>query len=280
MPPHSIRANSVMITGLAACVAACAQLPTTGPASHPATRAAAVDPRVDAILTRLEQQQVRDLRARLAHRLEYVLDLPEDALTKRGELWFKDAEPVARFLIHFTEQVKAGRRDALDEKHMFDGRWYVEVQSRTKTVTRREVRRPEDRTNPYRVGSGLFALPFGQKKEDILREFEVVLEPPAADDAADTDHLKLTPRTGTKTGESYKELHFWVSRSGPLAGLPVKVRTAKLDGTGKLNSWMTITFDDVRLNVGVPDETFDLQTPAGFVEEVEELREAAPPEAR
>jgi hypothetical protein len=281
----SKRLNRVgMIIVWTACVAAVGQTtsPMSQPASVPTTTQAAtrpnLDPAVAQILTRLEERIVNNLRARLAWRQQYVVDLPEDVITKRGQIWYRRIEPVAKFLIHFTEQTRGERRDTLDERHMFDGRWYIELQSRTKTFEKREVRRPEDKTDPYKVGAGLFPLPFGQKKDDILREFEVTLVSPAADDPQGADHLHLVPRPGTNTGQNYRELDFWVDREGLTAGLPIKVRVAKLDGTGKVNSHITITFDDARLDdPKFDDGVFDLKAPQGYQVIEERLEDIPPP---
>lgn len=246
-----------------------AGLTSSAPASQPA-----LDPEVDRILTRLGEREVQDLHARLTWRQDFVIDEPEDAATKKGEIWYQRAKPVARFLISFSERLgPGGRVDKWDEKHLFDGCWYVEVQSRTKTFTRREVRRPDDPGDPYKVGQGVFPLPFGQKKEDILREFDVRRLPPTESDPPNTDHLKLVPRAGTRTGQSYKELDFWVDREGPNAGLPTRVRVAKIDGTGKLNSHITITFGDAELNLGLADSIFDLKVPEGYQVTEEALEE-------
>ncbi len=276
-------AGMVIVVGLVAAVTALGQSTTAPVSSAPATQPStqpALDPEVDKILTRLEQREVRDLRARLAWRQRFVLDLEEDATTKTGEIWYQKTEQVARFLIHFTENIAASRKDKLDEQHLFDGRWYVELQSRTKTVIRREVRRPDDPGDPYKVGEGAFPLPFGQKKEDILREFDVRLVAATGDDPPETDHLRLTPHERTQTGQTYKELDFWVSREGKTAGLPTKVQVAKKDGTGKVNSYITITFTDAQLNQGFSGSVFEVKVPPGYEETVERLEDVpAPPGA-
>jgi hypothetical protein len=123
----------------------------------------------------------------------------------------------------------------------------------------------------------VFPLPFGQKKEDILREFEVLRLSPEAGDPPVADHLRLLPRSGTRTGQSYKQLDFWIDREGPTAGLPIKVRVAKIDGTGKLNSHITIAFTDAQLNQGFSGSIFEIRTPPGYVEIVEPLRPVSEP---
>jgi len=270
---RSNRANwASMIAVLGAAVAACGQATTAPAGSQPAA-----DPEVNQILTRLEQRQIKDLAARVTWRLEYVID-PDDFTVKLGRIWYEDRDPVARFLIHFDTRISGERRDKSDEHHVFDGRWYTKVDARTQSVERYEVRRPDDPVDPYKVGEGVFPVPFGQKKEEILREFAVTQVPPAEKDPPDTDHLHLVPRQGTQTGASYKELDFWIERAGPAAGLPTRVRVAKLDGTGKLNSYITITFDDPQLNAGLDPKVFDLTVPAGYTVSEERLAPIAPPQ--
>ena len=235
-----------------------------------------LDPVVDKILTRLEARQVNDLRAKLRWELTYLVEEDEPDI-KLGEIWYKQEKPVAKFLVHFKEKIAGNRKRKLDEKHMFDGYWYVELQARTKIITRREIRRPDDPGNPYKIGEGPFPLPFGQKKADILREFEVTRVPPANNDPPATDHLKLAPREGTRTGETYKVLDFWVANQGAHPGLPVKVRTAKKDGTGELNSYITITFERVQLNTGFSSSIFKIKKPPGYEEDIERLEPIPPP---
>jgi len=257
-----------MIAAWGAGVAAGQEAATSAPAGQ------ALDPEVDRILTRLEERQVHDLRAKLSWKRTYLIEEDEDASVKLGTIWYKEADPVAVFRVHFDESVFGRRKQKIDEQHLFDGLWYVELQSQTKSVTRREIRKADDKRNPYKLGEGPFPLPFGQTKADILREFEVELVSAAEGDPEDATHLLLTPRPGTQTGERYKRVEFWVLKSGPLNGLPIKVVAGKTDGTGKVNSLLEITFSDVELNAGLSSALFRIQTPPGFDETVEPLEEA------
>lgn len=255
----------MILAGLAVVVGHAAQVATRPGASRPP------DPVVDRILTRLERRQVHDLRARLVWELMHVIEEEEQPERKFGTIWYKQTEPVAKFKVHFDTKLSGGRRRKLDEEHLFDGRWYVELQSATRTVIYREIRREGDTRNPYRLGEGAFPLPFGQKKADILAEFAVERLPPRPDDPPKTDHLRLTPRPGTRTGESYKTLEFWVAQEGPHAGLPVKVVAGKKDGTGAVNSYITISFSRIELNTGLSDSVFKIEPPPGYEKIVERL---------
>ncbi len=267
---HPVKCDirAVIIAALTGCVVAWGQSETTP----------AVDPTVDKILTRLEERAVSDLRAEVTWNQHYIIEDESDDVTKRGEIWYQDAEPVAKFMIHFRDKITGdGTRRKLDERYVFDGRWYTEVKARTKMVTKREVRKADDAGDPYKVGEGVFPMPFGQKKADILAEFDVVLVPPAEGDPTASDHLRLTPHGGTRTSESYKTLDFWVAREGKVAGLPIKVRVAKLKGTGQLDSYITVTFRDAKLNTGFSSSLFDVKVPDGYTLDVETLDPAPPP---
>lgn len=263
----------------ASCVAQGAN-PGAPPARHP-------DAVVDRILTRLEDRTIGDLKARILWELEYVTseaDEPPDR--KAGRLWYKSAEPDAKFKVTFTHRLVDGKKQKLDEDHLFDGHWYVELQRQQKLLTRREVRAAGDKSNPYRLGEGVFPLPFGQKKSDILADFDVTRIPEASDDPKDTDHLRLFPRENSSTGRLYTVVEFWIARDGKLAGLPIQVRAGKRDGTGQVNSYIRIKFDDVELNDGMSDSVFKIEKPPGFTEHVEPLKAAgdggggAPPAGR
>ena len=263
MPRSRIRPTMVgIILTLAACVAGYAQQPGPPPVSP--SGGAELDPVVDKILTRLENREVHDLQAKVRWELRHVIEEDEDATCKSGTIFYKEEQPVAKFKVHFDTKITGNRKQKLDEEHLFDGRWYTELQSQTKTVTRREIRHADEKTNPYKLGEGAFPLPFGQKKADILAEFEVRRNPEEKGDPPDTDHLRLTPRPDTQTGRTYKVLDFWVARAGEHAGLPVKVVAGKKDGTGAVNSYISISFSDIKLNSGLSSSVFKIEAPRDY----------------
>lgn len=232
------------------------------------------DPVVDRILTRLENRRISDLRAKVIWELEYMIE--EEVTRKTGMIWYRQMEPVAKFKVRFDRKIVGNRSDKLDEEHLFDGRWYIELNSETKTVSKTELRPEGDTSDPYSLAEGSFPLPFGQKKAEILREFEVQRVAPSADDPEQTDHLVLRPRPGTRTGQTYASLDFWIAREehGRLAGLPIKVQAAKRDGTGAVNSMIRVSFKDVELDTGFSASELRIVTPPGYEEVIEPL---APP---
>lgn len=232
-------------------------------ATQPTPLSPAIDPEVDRILTRLEEREVRDLHAAMSWSQQFVVE--EGVDKKTGQLWFKRFEPVPRFLAEFDRKIDRASRP-IEEKHLFDGVWYEELK-RTDvggTVGRKQVRRTDDPANPFEVGVGPFPLPFGQKKSRILSVFTVTREPSAKDDPEGTTHLRLIPRAGVREAETYAAVDFWIATEGKFAGLPIKVRAAKKDGTGAVNVYVTVEFDKIELNSGLSDSVFKIDTPPGF----------------
>lgn len=245
------------------------------PPAHSAqpTASANRDPQVDAILSRLEQRTVNDLVTDVKFTSRYFFDEPRDATTKTGRLWYRKGDRVGEFKIHFNARIVRNRKHSLNEQHVFDGIWYTEVQSKTKAVTRRQIRDESDPLDPYKLGEGTFLpLPFGQPRADMYREFNIELVPPASDDPTDTDHLKLTPRPNAETAKRFSEVNLWLVRSGDLAGLPIRVSGSKL-AAGRVDKIQQVDFSAPDLNPGLPDDTFRIQTPAGY----QEIIEALPP---
>lgn len=223
----------------------------------------ALDPEVDRILTRLEEREVRDLHASMTWSQQFAIE--EGGDKKLGELWFKRFEPVPKFLASFDRKVDRAEKK-IDEVHFFDGVWYEERKGSggVGSVVRRQVRRQDDPANPFEVGVGPFPLPFGQKKSRILGVFEVERVGAAPDDPVGTMRLRLTPRQGTREWSAYASVEFWIAMEGRNAGLPIKVRAAKKDGTGAVNVYVTVEFDRIELNAGLSDSVFKVEVPPGY----------------
>jgi hypothetical protein len=231
---------------LLAVSAAAAGQTTTAPVfkvKHPS-------PEVDAILDRLESrgESIEDLQAKLTFKQQDLV--VDDTLTKRGTICFRRDEPNARFAIIF--EFPQDKR----ELYLFDGRWFTEVNERTKTYQRHEVVREGETIDPFRIGQGPFPLPFGQKKVDILTNFEVTLEEPKPGDPPDTVHLSCVPLPGTQMADSHKRLDFFISQKGATKDLPIRLIDHR-----KGQKRDTIDFAEARLNSSVPGSRFSYAKP-------------------
>ncbi len=243
---------------------------TSGPATQPAGSG---DPRVDAILERLERrgQEVADLSARLTWQL--YDQIVEEKYINRGQMLYKRQEPNARFLIRFDEQIM-GRRSRPQKKwFIFDGRWYIEASELAGEIHEYEIAPPGKTVDPFRLGQGPFPLPFGQKKADILRYFRVRLVAPAPGDPDKSDHLLLLPISGTDMADDYRKLDFYVDRK---LELPIRFRLFHTD-----DKITTVDFADLAINTGLIPSRFEVRFPKDWPRFVERLPPGpAEPDAR
>jgi outer membrane lipoprotein-sorting protein len=221
-------------------------------AAVPAVRAK-LDPATEKILDRLEARgrEIKDIETNLV----FIKRDPIFESTERfeGVLLFKEDQPNPRFLIRFDRSTQGGRAIDKKEWHVFDGRFYIEARERTRTIVKHEVLRPGEKREVFRLGQGPFPLPFGQKKEDILRHFSVKLVPPAPKDPPETDHLELTPLPDTEMDKKYEKVHFYIDRR---QALPVRVQTVEKEDGKEIIA----AFSNLKLNTGLPGSRLVLPT--------------------
>lgn len=227
------------------------------PSSQPATTGPAevvpLDPAVEKILDRLERKgkTIEDIEAVVHYsKIDTVLGSKQKY---EGILRFMKDEPNPRFLIRFDKRNHDGIISEQKEWHVFDGQWYIEAREKTQTINKREVLRPGERRELFRLGQGPFPLPFGQNKADIVRNLTVKLAAPAKDDPADTDHLECTPRPGTKLAEKYGTVHFYIERK---TDLPIQLRTVEKEEENEI----VVSFPQIKLNPKLPTGAMSLPT--------------------
>lgn len=233
----------------------------TRPASQPAAGAAkpsSGDPGVDKVLDRLEEKgrAIKGLACKLTYK--YVTVEPvEDSQTKEGELLFAVDEPNSLFLIHFTRLLAEGVVIDRHEYFLFDGRWLIERNDKARTVIKREIVRPGERIDPFKLGKGPFPLPFGQRREDILRNFKVAAAAFELGDPRNSDHLHCLPLPGTELASKYSRVEIFVDRTSEL---PVRIVTERVTDGNRIE----VDFKDVDTNEAPAKSRFHVDVPPGF----------------
>ena len=225
--------------------------------------------RIDEILTKLQGRSdgLKDIRCQV----RFVEDDRINLSTRRkyGRILFMIAEPNPNFLIHLDKSEVDGVLGK-QEWYLFDGRWLYQALERIKQVTKQEIVRPGEKVDFFDLEKAPFPLPFGQKKETILRNFDVTLVPPAEGDPKGTDHLVCVPKSESHLYRKYDKLEFFVLTD---VHLPSRVIVTKSDGL-EIN---TADFPDLStrsINAGVKRKNF--AKPAAwrkYEEVVEELPE-------
>ncbi len=229
----------------------------TATATAPA--ASGIDPQVDQILDRLERKgdQVKDIETPIKFtKTDPVL---EDKQIFEGILRFKEDKPNPRFFIRFDKFTQEGITRDRPEWHVFDGEWYIEAREKTHTIVKRQIVRPGEQVNVFRIGQGPFPLPFGQKKADILKYFDVKLVSPTEKDPPNTVHLECTPKAGTDMAEKYGSVHFNIDKQ---LDLPVVVRT--VEKTENVEVKAEFPADKIRINTGMAASELNLPELKGY----------------
>lgn len=244
-----------VLAGIARAETAAATQPATRPVTT--TQAAPLDPKVEAILERLERRKVETLEANVIYsKTQPILESEQKFI---GVLRFKHHKPNPKFLIRFDRLVHDGMLINKKEWHAFDGRWYTEAREETQTIMKREIAREGEAVDAFKVGKGPFPLPFGQQKQEILDNFTVELVPPDKDDPKNTDHLACTPLPGTELAKRYGKVHFYIDRK---LDLPVRVETVQKDKGTKL----TVRFAKIEVNKKLSDKDLELPSLKGYGE--------------
>lgn len=237
---------------------------TTALAAEPATRPAAqascpatapastCDPAVTKILDRLEKKGAKVEALEAAIEFIKIDPVLEDKQIHRGVLRFKQTKPNPRFFIRFDELKLESLAPKKDKQwHVFDGRWYIEAREKTKSITKREIVRQGETLEVFKIGQGPFPLPFGQKKADVLKHFEVKLVTSKLKDPKHSDHLECTPRSGTELADKYETVHFYIDQT---LDLPVRVQTVEKEEGNEIIA----SFTKIKVNPGLPDSKLNL----------------------
>lgn len=220
--------------------------------AQPAPLGKGVDPPVDKILTALQKRSdgLKDIRTDVVFTDEDRINRTTNK--KKGRIMLAVVKPNARFMVHFDKTDLDGVRGK-QEWYLFDGVWFFQAIERLEQVTRQLIAGSGQEIDLFDIEKAPFPMPFGQKKENILKNFDVTLAPPSGNDPADTDHLICNPKPTSRLAKRYDQLDLFVHRT---LRLPKKIIVTKSNG-------MEVTTADFpelsekSINTGVEKKDFD-----------------------
>jgi len=261
----ALAATLAILTGA---MALSAEPTATAPSGADAATASAptpaIDPEIERLLERLEKKgdQITDVEADITYvRIDPVL---EDRQEYRGIIRFKEDRPNPVFFIRFDSFRQEGIVRKSKQWHVFDGQWYIEARESTRTIVKRQIVRPGETLEVFRIGEGPFPLPFGQKKNDILTNFAVRRIAPPESAPPNCDHIECTPLPGTPLADKYDAIRFSIDRA---LDLPVRVSTTeKQEGIR-----ITALLDNVKINPGLAASALKLPDLSGYQIDTEPL---------
>jgi outer membrane lipoprotein-sorting protein len=246
----------------AANTAASAATPPDNGKTETAEEPPSADPEVDRIL-RLAEEAGKKID-RLASDFDYdeYETLLDDRQFYEGRIVYRKPN---RIFMEFT----AGSKQSL----RFDGRVFVDDRPQQRVRHIYVIRKPtEPEVEDLDIDKVPFPLPFGQKRDKVLRSFDVkhggkeALGPWAgtskrakAADKTECEKLTLIPKPQSTLARDYQRMEFWVN---PSSGLPAQVRM--IDKSDRI---LTVRFSNLvtEEKIDAPDRMFEEQPlPGGW----------------
>jgi hypothetical protein len=257
--------------------------------ANSATTQPSLDPAVAKVLDGMENAgDYRSIQAEIVYqvydRLEGTREIRKGAVYHaRGDA--NDPNAPDRFAVHFNT-LKRNKGPAIRERirYAFDGQWFTIAKARVKQIHRIQVARKGQHVEPMRLGRGPFPLPFGQKREDMVRFFEIETRDAKESDPNGTAYLELTTKPRYRPHMNFLKLEMWVDRK---THRPVKIVSHQGDPTKK-RRWSrrkeirrrdiikrtTVTFNDVKTGGKLPEDIFRPEKQRGWKLIVKPLKKA------
>ena len=174
-----------------------------------------------------------------------------ETTTLVGKVWYQ-AKGVgdARMRILFDkklfgDKVQAGAK----VEYTLDKGWLIDRDYKRKVEIQRQVLKPGEKINLLKLGEGPFPLPIGQPREEVLKIFDVKKVDAKPGDPADTVHLELVPKEGTRFAKQFKKIDTWVETK---TSFPRRIQTLDKSEAGTRTTDLT----NIQVNVGLKDDAF------------------------
>ena len=155
----------------------------------------------------------------------------------------------ARIRIGFTRQQVGNKIFTVNHVYTLDKGTLDERDYIKQTETARQVFKPGEKVDLFKLGEGPFPLPIGQKKEDVHQSFDVQKIPADPTDPPNTVHLKLTPKDHTPLAKNFKTIDVWVDTT---TVMPRRIQTEDITQSSQRTTDLT----DVKINTGAADKDF------------------------
>lgn len=162
----------------------------------------------------------------------------------------------SRFRVTFLKRIQDGLSQDQRIEYLLDGNILIDRNYPRKSETKHHLGRPGEKINLLKLGEGPFPLPIGQKREDVLKQFDVKHVELATNEMPDAMHLMLTPKPGTQFDRKFTSIDVWVDFK---TSMPRRIETIDKNGTMSRGT----DLENIKLNVDIPDADFKLPEVTG-----------------
>ena len=180
---------------------------------------------------------------------------------QHGKIWYQlPPGQSARLHVLFVDR-QAGKKPPTHEKqeYLLAGTWLTDRDYRTKLENRYQIAKPGVKVNLFELGKGPFPLPIGQERKAVTDLFDVTVVKADGDDPADTIHLQLVPKPGSRLERKFSQVDIWVDRSNQM---PSRIKTS--DRNGVIERTTDLTNVVVNPSAGLSDKDFELPPVTGW----------------
>ncbi len=218
--------------------------PQQPPAAQAPAAGGAIDPDLDALLTRLETsaKDLTSFAAKITYEKEEALLARTE--TRTGEIIYRIDRDKKSFAVLFDKRIIPPRSENRLYHYVFDGRWLAEIDHENKQFIKREIVPPGKVLDPLKLGEGPFPLPIGQAKADVLARFDVakldVPEDGLLKSLQNVDGLLLTPKPNVPEARDYRRVEIFYDRA---TSLPVGINAIETNDDRK-----TVKLTDLQRN--------------------------------
>jgi outer membrane lipoprotein-sorting protein len=173
-----------------------------------------------------------------------------DATINTGNALFqRKGNNDARIRIAFTQQQLGDKIFKVDHQYTLDNGILDDRDYKKKHETLNQVLKPGQKLDLFKLGEGPFPLPLGQKRQDVLKIFQVIKINPDPSDPPQTVHLQLTPKDGTQFANKFKTIDIWIDTA---TAMPRRIQTIDINQT----TTRTTDLTDVKINGDITDKDF------------------------
>jgi len=259
-------AMTVILAGCVASITAGGQTLTPAPAQGQA------DGSIDQVLAQLDQvgKSLKEFSGKV--KLVEEDNAMGGDVTHAGTVAFqKKPDGNVRIHVVFDQRIANNVRSADKTEYLLDDRWLYDRNYRAKNEVKREVLKPGQKMDLFKLGEGPFPLPIGQSPAEVHNVFDVSKPAPAKDDVPGAIHLLLKPKSGTDLERKFHSIEVYVDQK---THMPARVITVDK----KQQHTSTTDLTDLVLNPpgGLKEADFALPSidgQAGWQRHVEEMRQ-------
>ncbi|MFI4873109.1 MAG: peptidase MA family metallohydrolase [Phycisphaerales bacterium JB061] len=225
---------------------------------------------------------IEKLSAKILYEREYAL--AGDLQTRDGSVSFVVSEKPEggksrAFAVVFDTTIIGERSEPDGRTFVFDGQWLTERIPEEKLVLRRQVAPPGADFDPLKIGEGPLPLPLGQKKADILANYNATMLPPEEGIGHREDlvqftkkcaQLLLVPNEVRAPKDDFEEIRLWYVK-GEKGLLPRMAMTLNKTGDEVVVRLWNVKLNE---NAEIDEADFDDEIPEGWDADIQPYRGA------